>query len=147
MKAILSQALKAIAIGFLMKIFSDWLNTDYLDKFFANNLITILVALLAINTTTLSIILTKIRELIDQHGGGDFFAKTKANMLLTIKEQIALIVLAVIFLSAKDSILIAQTENMPLLLDTLTFAVFSYALMTLYDTAKCVFLILDYKAN
>ena len=143
MKAILNQALQAIALGFLIQIFSGWMQTSFLETFFKANLITILVALLAINATTLSIVLTKMRELIDLHGGD--FTSTKNSMLLSIKEQISLIALAVLFLSAQDSKITSSIEHAPLLLDVLIISIFIYALMTLYDTAKSVFIIIDYK--
>ena len=137
-------ALISLALGFITEIVNSWLGTPFLHKFFEDNLITILVALLAINAATMGIVLTKIRELIDKTGGAKFFTNTKRNMLLSVKEQIVLIGMSTITLSIKGAPVVSQTPNLPLLLNSLLAAIFIYALIILYDTAKGVLIIVDF---
>lgn len=141
-------AFVSIGIGFFVELANGWLHADFMQKFFEGNLITILIALLAINATTMGIVLTKIRDLIDRNGGGvAFFEKTRYQMLLSVKEQIGLIVIATILLSIKSSSVISDVQNLPLFLNSIITGVFVYALMVLYDTAKGVLIIVDYEGG
>ena len=92
----------------------------------------------------MGIVLTKIRDLIDKNGGSEFFQKTRTNMLLSVKEQIGLIILATLVLSVKTSPIVAGVENLPLLLNAIVTGIFAYALLVLYDTAKGVLIIVDF---
>lgn len=137
----------SIGIGFIFQIFQESLNTDYLNDYLSQNLITILIALLAINSATLGIVLTKIRDLVERHGNAQCFNSAKEHMILSIKEQIALIIFAVIFLTIVSSEIVAHYENLTLLFDAIIVAIFSYALFILYDTAKGVIIIIDFDIN
>lgn len=142
---VLKTALISLGVGFLTEIINGWLSTQFLTKFFEANLITILVALLAINAATMGIVLTKIRDLIDKNGGSEFFQKTRAQMLLAVKEQIGLIVFATVLLTIKSGAPVAEMSNLPFLLNSIVTGVFVYALIVLYDTAKSVLIIVDYE--
>jgi|SRR5690554_3296880 len=144
-KQISKTAFISLGVGFLVELLSSWLSSSFLQKFFESNLVTILVALLAINAATMGIVLTKIRELIDKRGGAQFFESTKKNMLLSVKEQIGLIVLATTVLSVNSSPLVANVQNLSLFLDSLITGIFVYALLVLYDTAKGVLIIVDFE--
>tara|TARA_R110002124_G_scaffold17592_4_gene73620 strand:+ start:1055 stop:1498 length:444 start_codon:yes stop_codon:yes gene_type:complete len=143
-KQVLRTAFIALGVGFLVELLRSWLSSNFLQDFFEGNLITILVALLAINAATMGIVLTKIRDLIDEKGGGQVFENTKKNMLLSVKEQIGLIVLATVVLSVKSSPLLANVQNFSLFLDSIVSGIFVYALLVLYDTAKGVLVIVDF---
>lgn len=145
MSHVLKTALISLSVGFLTEIVNGWLSTQFLSKFFEANLITILVALLAINAATMGIVLTKIRDLIDKNGGAEFFQKTRAQMLLAVKEQIGLVVFATIILTIKSGAPISTIANMPFLLNSIVTGLFVYALIVLYDTAKSVLIIVDYE--
>jgi hypothetical protein len=132
-KQISKTALISLSIGFLAELFNVWLATDFLQRFFEINLI-----------TTMGIVLTKIRDLVDKNGGSEFFQKTRKNMLLSVKEQIGLIILATLVLSVKTSPIVAGVENLPLLLNAIVAGIFAYALLVLYDTAKGVLIIVDF---
>ncbi|MDH5571053.1 MAG: hypothetical protein OEY89_04760 [Gammaproteobacteria bacterium] len=144
---IIKTSIMSIGIGFLAQVLQSSLKTDYLNNFLSQNLITILIALLAINTATLGIVLTKIRDLVEKHGNAQYFNTTKQQMILSIKEQISLIVFAVIFLTVVSSSIIAGYTNLKMLLDATVVAVFAYALFVLYDTAKGVLIIIDFDIN
>lgn len=141
---VLKTSTMSIGIGFLAQVMQSSLNTNYLNNFLAQNLITILIALLAINSATLGIVLTKIRDLVEKHGNAQCFNATKKQMVLSIKEQIALIIFAVIFLTALSSTLVAGYTNLKMLFDATVVAIFAYALFVLYDTAKGVLIIIDF---
>lgn len=66
-------------------------------------------------------------------------------MILSINEQITLIAISMIFLMVLDSSFIKDNTNYINLIHTLIIGCFVYALRILYDTAKSVFVILDYK--
>lgn len=60
--SILLNIFLSIGVGYLFTQLQIFLETKFLIDFLQNNLITLLVALIAINSATLSIVLTKIRE-------------------------------------------------------------------------------------
>ena len=135
----------SLGVGFLVEIVNVWLSSQFLAKYFEANLITILVALLAINAATMGIVLTKMRDLIDKNGGCVFFKETRAQMLLSVKEQIALVVIATSLLAIKSGTAVAGVPNMSLLINSVVTGIFVYALLVLYDTAKSVLIIVDYE--
>jgi hypothetical protein len=143
-KQVLTTSFISIGIGFLAELLNVWLGSKFLYGFFESNLVTILVALLAVNAATMGIVLTKMRDLIDKNGNAEAFKKTRRNMLLSIKEQIGLIILAAIVLSVKSAPVVQSIENMPLLFNSIVTGIFVYALLVLYDTAKGVLVIVDF---
>ncbi|WP_348826714.1 hypothetical protein [Halomonas sp. RT37] len=143
-KQVLVTSFISLGIGFLTEMLNVWLGAKFLYVFFESNLVTILVALLAVNAATMGIVLTKMRDLIDKNGNAEAFIKTRSNMLLSIKEQIGLIILAIVVLSVKSAPIIQSIENMPLLFNSIVTGIFIYALLVLYDTAKGVLVIVDF---
>lgn len=143
-KQVFGTSFISLGIGFIAELLNIWLGTKFLYGFFESSLVTILVALLAVNAATMGIVLTKIRDLVDKNGNAEAFKKTKENMLLSVKEQIGLIVLATIILSVKSSPAVQTISNMPLLLNSIVTGIFVYALLVLYDTAKGVLIIVDF---
>lgn len=141
---VLKTSLISLAVGFLAELVTGWLASQFLNKFFEGNLITILVALLAINAATMGIVLAKIRDLIDRRGGSEFFLKTRGEMLLSVKEQIGLIVVATSLMAIKSSAAVSDVPNMLLFMNSVITGIFVYALIILYDTAKSVLIIVDY---
>jgi len=135
----------SIGIGYLFAELQVFLETDFLIEFLKNNLISLLVALIAINSTTLSLVLTKIREISDKNKNQLDFSNTRKQMILSINEQIVLIIFSTIFLMVLDSIFIKNHQEFSVLIHTLIISTFVYALIVLFDTAKSVFIILDYK--
>jgi hypothetical protein len=129
----------ACVIQFLLYV----IQSDSMFVFLKSNITNLQVALLAINTATLSVVLTKIRELIDETGQHEGFELTRREMLLSIKEQIALVAVSLSILA------IESAKNFPVNIPSYVFqatliASFVYSILVLYDTAKSVFVILDY---
>lgn len=106
-----------------------------------DNLLTILLAFLAINTATLGHLSAKIQDIIVEYKNLDF-TDTIREMKKSLLEQIILIILTVIL------IIVDNGENVQFklkteLLYTFFLAIFIYALDILWDTGKSVFIIVD----
>ncbi|TEA74152.1 hypothetical protein [Allopusillimonas ginsengisoli] len=137
-------ALIALALGFLSQLAQHALETDYLNAFLRNNLLTILIALLAINSATTGIVLTKIRGLMEMGGNGSTFKSTREQMVLAVREQVALIVVAIAALTVASSPILPQSGIVELFFESLVVGVFAYSLFVLYDTAVGVLIIIDF---
>lgn len=145
LKNVMTNILIAIGIGYVCQSLQSFAESQFLITFLKNNMITLMIALLAINSATMGIVLTKIRELIDKAGAGsEAFQATKNEMLLSIKEQIVIIVASVILLTLADSKLAINSEHLQDLFPVLVFSIFAYSILNLYDTAKSVLIIIDY---
>lgn len=142
------QVAKAVLLslggGFLCQLAQDALGSQYLNDFLKANLVNLLVTLLAVNSATMGIVLTKIRELVENHGHADSFRETREQFLLSIKEQVFLIGAAVVLLTVQGSKHLVGLPNLPLFLWSALAGVFIYGMMILYDTAKGVLIIIDY---
>lgn len=122
------------------------LDSSFLISFLEKNLIPLLVALLAINTTTMSIIMVKLRELKDKFGVS--FSETINSLKMALYEQVSLIPLSIIFLVAKKStVLNNYSSYSQYIWDTLLIATFAYAIHILFDTARGVFIIITTENN
>jgi len=142
----LQKILTAFGISCILIFFQNLLKSTYMIDFLDENLITILIALLAINLTTLSIVLTKIRELIDKNNlPNGIFENTQKEILFSIKEQIALIFLSLLFFIFLKSEFGKQYISIQLAAEVLITSCFVYGIMILYDTAKSIFIIIDFK--
>jgi hypothetical protein len=135
----------AIGAAFLLQQAQVLLNSQYIIKFLDGNLVSLLIALLAINTASLGIVLSKIRELIDTNGGHGDFESTKVAMLYSIKEQIALIFLSLILLMLADSTWMTQNQKLIPLIEVSIISCFTMSMLILFDTAKSIFVILSFK--
>ncbi len=142
---IFSSIFISIGVGFISQLIQGWLDSNYFNEFLKMNLINLLIALLAINTTTMGIILTKIRDLVEAHGSGEQFKNTRQQMLLSIKEQIVLVVLSITLLTLATSYKLLSLPNFELFINTLISGVFVYSMRVLYDTANAVLIIIDFK--
>lgn len=143
MKSVITNILYSVVFGYVLINFQAWLKTDYLtNTFFKNSLVTLLVALVAINSATLGIVLSRIRDMLDRaNSEKKFFTNTKKQMTLSIYEQVALIIIVTILLMVRNS---SFAFDFVFWIDVLTAACFVYALLILMDTAKSVFKILDF---
>ncbi|MDX7800497.1 hypothetical protein SJS42_17845 [Aeromonas caviae] len=136
----------SLGIGFITEVINVWLNSSFLHKFLEANLVTILIALLAINAATMGIVLTKVMDIVEKNNGFGIscFSKTRTQMLISIKEQIVIIVLAIALLILKNSPIVLNIENSELLLNSSITACFIYSLSILYDTATGILVIINY---
>jgi len=133
-----------IVVGLILNGLSVFAQSAFFPKFIDNNLIVLLVALLAINTTTVSVILTKMREISDRHPSADFHNTRQAMKKATV-EQVVLIIVSILFEILKGSPLaIKNITHAEFILDSLLIGVFAYSIQIVYDTAKGVYVILDH---
>lgn len=140
---VLKTAFLSFGIACTVQFLLHQMQSDFLFLFLKSNITNVQVALLAVNAATLGIVLTKIRELIDKTGQRDAFDSTRKEMLLSIKEQVALIAVSLFILS------IEAAKSFPVAVPSYVFqatliASFIYSMFVLYDTACSVFVILDY---
>lgn len=140
--SVVKSLLTSICIAIVAAYGLHRIRSDYLFQFLTSNIIIIQIGLLAINAATLGIVLTKLKDIIDKGVPLTQFDDVRMQMLLSIREQIALLVAAIIILSMAGAS--ALPFNIPqIVFHILLFACFVYSLMILYDTAKSVFVVLD----
>lgn len=123
---------------------SNFLGSGFLLDFLTKDLITLLVALLAINTTTISVIMSKLREVAKAESVD--FSSTIHELRISIAEQVGYIVAAIILLIVHDSSRITSLH--PFVEPTLEIGlltIFMAALRNLQDTATAVFILLDHE--
>lgn len=147
MGQILKTSLVCVGVGYLSQVVQSSLDSEFLNHFLSCNLVNLLVALLAINTATLGIVLTKIRDLVERYGSPESFQRTRAQCLLSVREQLALIVVAIVLLTVSGSSRLTGEGDLRLVINTLVAAVFAYAIHILYDTAISVFVIIDFHVD
>lgn len=140
---VIKTSLTSLGAACLLQFILHQIQSDFVFTFLKANITNLQVALLAVNTATLGIVLTKIRELIDKTGEKSAFDSTRNEMLLSIKEQIALTGTSLFIIA------IESAKSFPIQIPSDVFqatliASFIYSISVLYDTAKSVFVILDY---
>lgn len=135
--------LLSLGAAVLTQFVLNAIGSTYLKSFLTQNIVNLQIALLAVNSATMGIVLTKIRDLVDKLGHGEVFRATRRQMLLSIKEQVGLIFASITVLSIQDVSHPILQEN-DFAFSTALIAVFFYAMMILYDTAKSVLLVVDF---
>lgn len=131
-----------IVAALSLNVLSVFLVSSFLSKFLHDNVINILINLLAINTASTGIVLTKLKEISERHNDFDF-SEIFIELKLALVEQIVLIGLSIIVLIFNDSNLIkANLSQHEFIFNTLITAIFINALDTLRDTGKAIFLII-----
>ena len=131
-----------IVISAVINMTTQKIESDFLITFLEKNLVTLLIALLAINTTTISIIMVKLRELKDKFDLN--FETTLSSLKIAIYEQVSLIPLSILLLVLrKSNVINASLKSSHFILDTLLVATFAYAIHILFDTARGVFIIIS----
>lgn len=143
-KGVFCSVFISLGIACVFNFLFSQIQSVFVFDFLKSNITNLQVALLAINAATLGIVLTKIREIIDKTGAHDEFEAVRKAMMLSIKEQVALIGVSLLIIS------LATAKALPAhfsddLYQFLLLASFVYSLQILYDTAKSVFVILEYK--
>jgi hypothetical protein len=132
-----------VVVALITGSVSRLLRSPYLSTFLEANLILLLIALLAINTTTISVVMTKLRELSSKP---ETFKGTTAEMKWSIVEQVILIVSSIVFLLFKKSeVVLGHIPHADFALEVTLLAIFFYSIHILYDTAKSVFEIMNFE--
>jgi hypothetical protein len=130
-----------IIIAFALCLLSKYLKSGFLFKYLIENIIGLLLTLLAINTATLGLIASKIQDMLEKYPKMSF-KNTTNEMKFSLTEQVILIIVSVISLIVLDSKIIIF-EHKELLLNTILVSVLIYSVSILWDTGKAVFVIID----
>lgn len=146
MKGVARSAFISIGIACVAYFTLKAIGSRYIFEFLKANIVNIQIGLLAINAATLGVVLTKLRDLVDRGVPIEAFTSARREMLLSVKEQVALIISSLVVLSLADVKNIALSIPADLL-QILLIACFSYSLLILYDTAKSVFVVLGESAE
>ncbi|WP_188358261.1 hypothetical protein [Mangrovimonas yunxiaonensis] len=121
------------------------MESDFLFKYLKDNIIGLLLTLLAINTATLGLIASKIQDIVVDYPKFDFSSTIK-EMKTSLLEQIILICTSVITLLLLDSNKIDfayKTDIGNVILTT----VLIYSVTILWDTGKAVFVVIEELQN
>ena len=139
----------ACVVGFVINWSCDQLSSDFLRQFLKGNLVTILVALTAINATTTSIVLTQLREMLDrQKAGSQQFDRTIRELRLSFIEQMFLVLIAIVGETAATSVKLATIFPQAIWLgQTIATGAFLYGLYVTFDTARAIFVLLEFRAT
>lgn len=91
-KTIADTFAKSFVIAVVICAIQALFGISFVREFMQDNLLNILVTLMAINTATIAVILSKMYEISREHQKvNEIFGATKSQMLLSIREQITLI--------------------------------------------------------
>ncbi len=145
MKSKIKDIIIALFFGIVLNyVEQSILKSSFLLDFIKDNLVMLLIALLAINSTTLALVMTKIKDLIDKTNKKDSFQKTKKEMLFSVKEHIALIGFVILLLILNSSPIIKEYKQAITICNVLLVSSMIYSLQMLYDVSKSAFIILDF---
>ena len=134
-----------IVISIIISLIGKGLESDFLFTYLQQNIIGLLLTLLAINTATLGLIASKIQDIVVKYPKMDFSITIK-EMKKSLLEQIILIVVSVITLLLMDSAKITY-EFKDIIGNTILTTVLIYAVNILWDTGKGVFVIIEELQN
>jgi cobalamin synthase len=130
-----------LVAGYALVGVSAWLQSGFLMKFLTENLIVLLVALMAINTTTRGVVMTKLKEISDKVEGD--FSKTIEELRKSVIEQIWYLLVALACSILQSSALArSHIPYLEIVVGGLLASVFVASLANLYDTAQSIFVIL-----
>ena len=132
-----------IFLGGVLLVFNHIVDSTFITTFLKKDLITILIALLAINITTFSVILTSINSIKKEFKCN--FKNTIKEMKKSITEQVLHIIIAVMIISMMESVLFKYSHQyIKIIVETCLTSVFVAALFNLHDTAASVFIISEH---
>ncbi len=135
-----------IVLSVIIWFFCSVIESNYLVEFLDKNLISLLIALLAINTTTSSFVLTKLKDINQTYGIN--FEGTLRQFRISIIEQLVFIVFALLILVLLNSLSVVGLHSLVLpILEILLIVVFIASLGNLYDTANSIFVILSWESG
>ncbi|EWH04293.1 hypothetical protein AT00_21050 [Pseudoalteromonas lipolytica SCSIO 04301] len=135
-----------IVLSVIIWFFCSVIESNYLIEFLDKNLISLLIALLAINTTTSSFVLTKLKDINQTYGIN--FEGTLRQFRISIIEQLVFIVFALLILVLLNSQSVVGLHSLVLpILEILLIVVFIASLGNLYDTANSIFVILSWESG
>lgn len=130
-----------IVLAAIIVMLSSYFEAKFLHEYLKNNIIGLLLTLLAINTATLGLIASKIQDIIVNFPQLNF-AKTIKEMKFSLKEQIALVAFSILTLIILDSQKIIF-PNKEIISNIMLVSILIYAIEILWDTGKAVFVVIE----
>ena len=133
-----------LAVGIVVNWLCVILESKIFPTYLRDNIVIILITLLAINTATISVVVAKLHDISEKLNVD--FSKTIREVKISLLEQILLIVITVILLILYNSPVIkCRFLYHETFFNTFFITVFIYAVDILRDTGMAVFDILKYK--
>lgn len=133
-----------IILGVASRFFSSWLDSPYLMKFLEANLINLQITLLAINTASAGIVLSRMREIIEKNGAN--FDLTISAFRRSTIEQALLIIASIVTLTALNSSVLQDLSlHTKTISECLLITVFLSSTYNLYDNARAIFIIVNFR--
>lgn len=140
----ISNILLATLVGLFLWLLSIIIESNFLITFLDQNLIMLIIGLLAVNGASYSILMTKLREIKDKEPGADF-SRTINELDLSSREQVFLIYFVVMLQIFKNShALFLRDEYVIMVLNVLLSSSFVYGIILLADTSKAAFILMKY---
>lgn len=130
-----------ISLAIITTLIGKELESKFLFTYLQENIIGLLLTLLAINTATLGLIASKIQDIVVQYPTFDFSITIK-EMKKSLLEQIILISICITCLLLMDSNKITY-EFKDIIGNTILTTVLIYAINILWDTGNGVFVIIE----
>ncbi|EAP87944.1 hypothetical protein [Croceibacter atlanticus] len=134
-----------LVLGLIINLLSFFLANDYLVNYLLDNLITIQLTLLAINTATSGLVVSKMQDIKKENPHLDLKPISK-SLLDSLKEQIILIIVAIALLIIIDSQItekLEYTKYFDFGLEVFLIGVFINSVQILWDTGKAIFVMID----
>ena len=130
-----------LVLSAIVVIFCNYLETTFLFTYLTNNLISLLLTLLAINTATLGLIASKMQDIVVDKPQFNF-SRTIKEMKLSLFEQIVLIAVTIITLILQDSkvVIVNHKDDAS---NIILVGVLFYSINILWDTGKGVFVVIE----
>tara|TARA_B100000524_G_scaffold49224_1_gene23216 strand:+ start:55 stop:492 length:438 start_codon:yes stop_codon:yes gene_type:complete len=131
-------------IGLILAFISIELESDFLYDFHESNLVIILITLFAINASTITLVLSKLKDLGNEKKFD--FHESFQEIKCSITEQVILICLAILFsILAQSTLIEANFEYNASFFLTLNSAILISAIYILKDTANSLLIVLGNK--
>jgi len=136
----------SLFFGFIGTFASEKLHSAYLAKFLTDNLLMLLIAVLAINATTVTVLIDKIGR-IQQENPQLSFEPTRKEIRKSIIEQIILISVTFIVLICASSDTLKCYPMCETIAMTILTASLIYDIYLLWDAVNGVFVIDSFYKN
>jgi len=146
MKGLALLHLKIFTLSLFITFGTQALESKFLLIYLGENLTTILIAFLAVSIATISIVSTKLKEVIDKYNAN--FSSTIKSLRFSIKEQIFYILLSIIVSVFCGSKLFMDMYSYSYqIIEVIFIYIFLLALYNIYDTANAIFIIFEWEAE
>ena len=130
-----------LVISLIVVLVSQAIDSKSVFVYLEENIIGLLLTLLAINIASSGLIAAKIQDILVEFPEFDFSESLK-EMKISLFEQVVLLIVCIISLILSDSSLI-DFEHKSTLSNTILFSILVYAINILWDTGQAVFIIID----